>query len=575
MSSAAPAPENDTVAGQPWWRERDVFFLLVLVVAAYFTRAGVLPIRGEEPTRAQIALEMVERGDWVVPRQQGEPFLIRPPLQNWLIAASCLTFGTWDVWAVRLPSLLATLLTTLLIYGYGRTFLSRLGALAAAAAFATFVDMFQMGRQAETEALFILLVSASLLLWHWGLVRRWPAALTFALGYALMALAMLTKGIQAPVYFIGSLSLFLVLTGQWRRLFSGAHLEGMLVGAAILLAWTIPYAQATGWSNVRLVWMGDPAVAHNAGVQNWHLRELAIHLVTYPLEIAAGTLPWSLLLLLFCYRDFRRSIQTARPQVLFLGICLAVAFPTCWIPPGGLPRFFAPLYPCLSVFFGLAVQYITATEAAPAVRAFWRWFLVLMAGVMAVAAVAVVGVTALAPHYSPLAPFAEAPLAALAYALAAVGLAIWVLRARNSAAPDQVRTVVLALAAFLVLTFTGVVTDFRLRRSEDAAEAMQRLKEKLPPGQQLVSINGHAPTLFAYHYGLPIIAPGPRVTPKKGSVEGLTYFCFFTSGNKRPQLPFAWEEVGVVPLDRNHLPVPENVVVVGCRLPQLNAPAAP
>src|SRR5262245_19228359 len=222
MSSAAPAPERDSVAGQPWWREWDAFFLLVLVVAAYFTRAGVLPIRGEEPTRAQIALEMVERGDWVVPRQQGEPFLIRPPLQNWLIAASCLTFGTWDVWAVRFPSLLATLLTTLLIYGYGRTFLSRLGALAAAAAFATLVAMFQMGRQAETEALFILLVSASLLLWHWGLVRRWPAALTFAAGYGLMALAMLTKGIQAPVSFVGSVGFYLVLTGQWRRLFSGA-----------------------------------------------------------------------------------------------------------------------------------------------------------------------------------------------------------------------------------------------------------------------------------------------------------------------------------------------------------------
>ena len=60
---------------------------------------------------------------------------------------------------MRFPSLLATLLTTLMIYGYGRTFLSRLGALAAAASFATLADMFQMGRQAETEALFILLVA--------------------------------------------------------------------------------------------------------------------------------------------------------------------------------------------------------------------------------------------------------------------------------------------------------------------------------------------------------------------------------------------------------------------------------
>jgi hypothetical protein len=67
----------------PWWREADVAWLLLLVVVGYFLRAGELPIRGEEPTRAQIAREMVEGRDWLVPRQQGDLFLSRPPPQNW------------------------------------------------------------------------------------------------------------------------------------------------------------------------------------------------------------------------------------------------------------------------------------------------------------------------------------------------------------------------------------------------------------------------------------------------------------------------------------------------------------
>src|SRR5262249_432081 len=142
-------------------------------------------------------------------------------------------------WAVRFPSLLATLLTTLMIYGYSRIGLSRHGALAAAVVFATFADMFAMGRQAETEALFILLLSGSLLVWHWGFLRRWPDFATYACGYGLMALAMLTKGIQAPTYFVGSIFAYLVLTGQWRRLFCRGHLLGALAGAAILLAWVI------------------------------------------------------------------------------------------------------------------------------------------------------------------------------------------------------------------------------------------------------------------------------------------------------------------------------------------------
>ena len=76
------------VPSKPWWCEAEVVWLFLLVVAAYFTRAHVLPLRGEEPTRAQVAREMVERADWIVPREQGEPFLVRPPLQNWVIAAS-------------------------------------------------------------------------------------------------------------------------------------------------------------------------------------------------------------------------------------------------------------------------------------------------------------------------------------------------------------------------------------------------------------------------------------------------------------------------------------------------------
>ena len=115
----------------PWWRDWQVAALVLLVVVAYFLRAGEVPIRGEEPTRATIAFEMVERGDLLVPCAQGEPFRIRPPFQNWVIAASCLAFGSWDAWAVRFPSPVATLLTTLLVYGYCRSFLPRLGSFAA------------------------------------------------------------------------------------------------------------------------------------------------------------------------------------------------------------------------------------------------------------------------------------------------------------------------------------------------------------------------------------------------------------------------------------------------------------
>jgi 4-amino-4-deoxy-L-arabinose transferase-like glycosyltransferase len=549
----------------PWWLELDVVWLVLLVLAAYFLRAGELPLRGEESTRAQTALEMVAWADPIVPREQGEPKLVRPPLQSWAIAASCLAQGNWDTWAVRLPSQLATLLTTLLIYGYCRSFLSRLGSFAAAAAFATMADMLQMGRQAETEAIFILFLSVSLLVWHWGMMRGWPDGRTFALGYGLMALAMLTKGLQAPAYFVGSITVYLALTKQWPRLFGRGHLLGALVGAALVLAWTIPYYRALGWSGVASVWLGDPAYRFNASIQNWRLPEVLSHLLVYPLEIVAGTLPWSLILLAYLRRDFRAAIGRARLPVLFHTICLAVAFPTCWIPPGGQARYFAPLFPCLAVLIGLAVQRCAEADVGSFLRMAWARYITLNAWIMAAGALVVLGTALCWAHHPRLWPWAEPPLVALLDALLGFGLALLALRLRNGG-PGALRAAVGILACAMTLAFSGPIMDIRLRRSEYAAEAVQRLKAQLPAGKTLVSLGDHIDTLFAYYYGRPFIAPRPwPACPAEAS--DLEYFCFGCYSDEVPLLPFSWEQIGTVSMDRNHHPVPHRRVIVGHRLP--------
>jgi len=98
-----------------WWCEPEVAILIVLVAAAYFVRLGDLTLRGEEMRRALIGYEMMETGDWIVPRVQGDPLLSRPPLQNWVIAASTAIFGSREAWVLRLHSSDIRLLTHLLI----------------------------------------------------------------------------------------------------------------------------------------------------------------------------------------------------------------------------------------------------------------------------------------------------------------------------------------------------------------------------------------------------------------------------------------------------------------------------
>ena len=258
------------------WLRWEVGLLVVLVVAIYFTRMTALTIRGEESRRATVGVEMIETGDWLVPRQQGEAFFMsaRPPLQSWTMAVIGLVRGKVDAVAIRLPSTLAVLLTTLLIYGYSRTFLSRTGAFAAGAIFATMGHVLELGRFGETDAMFTLFVSGSLLVWHWGRVRKWPAAWTWGAAYLLVALATLTKGPQAPIYFAASIGVFLLLTRRWRDAFSWAHLFGTSVFLLVLGAWQVPYYLDMGWAAVRHVYGGDV----NMYLHDWRWQSILKHM---------------------------------------------------------------------------------------------------------------------------------------------------------------------------------------------------------------------------------------------------------------------------------------------------------
>ena len=66
----------------------------------------------DEGLHASIAQEMVEGGDWIVPRQLQQPFVDKPILYFWAIAGSLAMFGNSEA-AVRLPGLLFGALGTL------------------------------------------------------------------------------------------------------------------------------------------------------------------------------------------------------------------------------------------------------------------------------------------------------------------------------------------------------------------------------------------------------------------------------------------------------------------------------
>jgi 4-amino-4-deoxy-L-arabinose transferase-like glycosyltransferase len=555
-----------------WWRQWQWYALTLMVLAIYFSRLTELPLAGEETRWGRSAAEMIVTDDWVVIRQQGQVFADRPPLGTWAMALVGLARGNVDSVAIRLPSVLALLFTAWVIYAYARHALSPLGACSAGVAYVTMVQVLQLGRTGESEALFALFLGSALLLWHLGYLRSWPKAAVWVLGYSLAGLAALVKGPQAPVYFVAVTGMYLLLRRERTWWLSWSHGLGILSFVLVVGAWQIPYYFSTDWPCVQDTWWGLKG-------QRFTLSGLARHLCTYPFETLACLLPWSPLLMFLFFRRFRDSLGGARDTLVFLVTAVLVTFPSLWVAAGARGRYFMPLFPCLAVALGLIVERCARSEAGSLVRRVWSTYLVAVGAAVLLASLFVLGISIppmrwYAHAAGPVADLVQPLPLAIVFAATALATAatLWCARKRHGDAPAQVA--VLALAAWLGLGSTGVMVNYYRQNWHTPSAAVLALKQQLPDPTQLVSF-GPAFHPFTYVYQDAIrLLPWPKdVSQVPQNVE---YFCFHQSyvnslmrsdqqpslvaSNNAAPLPFSWTHVATIQCER-HKKSHDNIVV--------------
>ena len=110
-------PGTSAQPGKMGWA--GLMVLLLLPAAMLYPSRGFHLLEPDEGRYAQIPKEMLARGEWVVPTLQGEPYLDKPPLMYWLVAASYRTFGVSPE-SARLVPAICVHLTILSVYLLGR-----------------------------------------------------------------------------------------------------------------------------------------------------------------------------------------------------------------------------------------------------------------------------------------------------------------------------------------------------------------------------------------------------------------------------------------------------------------------
>jgi 4-amino-4-deoxy-L-arabinose transferase-like glycosyltransferase len=417
-------------------------------------------------------------------------------------------------------------------------------------------EVLQQCALGESDALLTFFVSASLLLWHIGSARRWPAMLTWGVAYLCVALAALTKGPQGPVYFVASVGLFLLITRQWRRALTWGHAFGIVVFCLVWGAWAVPFFLRTDFEALRYLYFGDVVRYGTADSFGPIARQLA----EYPIRLFACLLPWSIIIATgYLRRDLRRAIGDAGEPLLFCAGAILITVPTVWWAARAETRFFIPLYPCFAVLFGIAFQ--RAVESAPGsnLKLIWRRFAVGLSIAVWLTG-AFIAVAALVDGVLPSIKQQRSFGVVLIVLMLVLGALLW--RTRGTVGVRQQLIAVTCVAVFGGAIFSGIIKNDAAARATDKVAQVARARALIRANGTLYSLDkvDHG---FAYFYRDPIkLTPWP---PHGALPESVEYFVFREPFDD--VLPFAWEALEFVGMETAGQRKRPRLVVVARRVP--------
>lgn len=308
-------------------------FAAILLVwgAIYLPALGSLEIKGEEGRRILPAVRMIETGDYVVPRVGSDPYLRKPPLINWLVAASFKLFGQRNEWTARLPSALCVLAGGLVFISVGRTSLGAGGSTIAGLIWLTNFGLIEKGRLIEIEALYVSLFAIAFVCWlSWWESKRSPW-LTWMVPWIFLGFGWLAKGPLHLVFFYAIVIAVLWRAGQLRTLWNVPHLIGIVLMLSIFAAWAIPFVEIAGGGRIANVWskqFSGRLAPDQFDVAGWAMN--------IPRSLKYF-LPW----LLFVPLLFRRGQLTKIQSALIWAIPVSLIIVD--LVPGSLPRYTMPL----------------------------------------------------------------------------------------------------------------------------------------------------------------------------------------------------------------------------------------
>ncbi|MCP5488521.1 MAG: glycosyltransferase family 39 protein [Verrucomicrobia bacterium] len=315
---------------------------------AFSWRIGEAPLAGTEGHRAIVAHQMVESGEWLVPKLYEVVYLRKPPLIYWLQAAAETVAGEAAEWVWRMPSVLAAAGTAAWMAWLAGMWFGRRAALFAGIATVSLVAMWSQNRAADMDAVNTLLslVAAGCLLD--ALYRPSSRRVDFRWLVAALAFggALLTKGPACLPVVLGGLAGASVMNRDraWRSVRAWASLAGGLV---LFLLWVYLVKRRLTAAGIALDDSGVEEALQRLTIGS--LKTL-LEAVSLPIQLVAMAMPVSWALFLTWRRSKRQDLTGVRLKVVYGAIFGAMFIGVV----SGMtnPRYAYGLFPWFAVLAG-------------------------------------------------------------------------------------------------------------------------------------------------------------------------------------------------------------------------------
>lgn len=355
---------------------RGFWLLLIVACVALLPFLGLADFHTKgEPREAVVAYSMLESDDWVLPRNNGGDIPYKPPFFHWTIAAaSAVTGGMVSEFTSRLPSAVALIAMTLMLYVF---LVRRKGvtvALLASLVSLTAFELHRAGANCRVDMMLTALtVGALLLLYRW-----WERGLKGVpwLAILLMSCATLTKGPVGSLIPCLAAGVFLLLRGvNFFKAFLLLAAWGVM-SFVLPLCWYYAAWLHQGQEFLDLVMEENfgrmtNTMSYDSCVNPWHYNFLTL---------LGGYVPWVLLVLISLFtldwrRLFRRNdapaagasglwqgivgkMRNADPVTLFSAVCTVVIFLFYCFPQSKRSVYLMPIYPFIAYFLARYMIYL-------------------------------------------------------------------------------------------------------------------------------------------------------------------------------------------------------------------------